>query len=331
MKKTGTERIEVPRAAVGYIIGRKRESIRAIIAISGAKVDTDCGRTHDSRPGTFTVSGTPNNVRVCCMLIPETLKILGKERAESLPPATLRRQEPPPQVDGQLRLSSNSEFKLRRPDRTSYRDLDVDYHAKYHRAVADEPNVLHPVSVQGYKHLTVGQARRFEDLEGRDETTCNDGEIKRDVWVPENMVGLVIGSGGSTIRTMQEKSCAYIAVVNETVEGGNKTFIVKGHQLAVERAEAMIKDVVAGTFFVGHDPGSGEPASCLDGGRPGPFKRVKYQQNPRGPGHDQTHALPLKGAGSRRTTPVESESKLELNTKCFFSGCLQQNSCGSER
>jgi KH domain len=120
------------------------------------------------------------------------------------------------------------------------------------------------------------------------------------------------------VRALRDRSGAYISVVNETVAGGSKKFIVKGSRSAVERAETMIKDVVDGTFYVGHDFASSDPAAAHEGVRP-PFKRVKLPLPPRAAADDHMNVVVAGGGGRVRSrASVDTDMSADLNTKCVY-------------
>jgi len=63
--------------------------------------------------------------------------------------------------------------------------------------------------------------------------------------VPSNMVGLVVGKGGETIRMISSESGARCQVDKSTIYGGKfQNIVIKGGHAAVERAKAMIGDMI---------------------------------------------------------------------------------------
>jgi far upstream element-binding protein len=144
------------------------------------------------------------------------------------------------------------------------------------------------------------------------------------LWVPVEKVGLVIGTGGSTVRGLRDKSGAIISVHNNAIEDGRKRFLVSGDRQSVLRASDLVKDfvsetvcgkVVAGPYFgdvggsggkrYGECGGSGGGRGDSSGGGGG--KRLKYDDGGRSPGS--------AGGG---------DAAAEFNTKCVYipSSCV---------
>ena len=66
------------------------------------------------------------------------------------------------------------------------------------------------------------------------------------VTIPGNKVGLVIGSGGETIRSLESQSGAKIAITQENPgeRSYERTINITGNEDAIARAKALIDDVV---------------------------------------------------------------------------------------
>jgi far upstream element-binding protein len=66
------------------------------------------------------------------------------------------------------------------------------------------------------------------------------------VTVPSNKVGLVIGRGGETIRSLESQSGAKIAIVPENPgeRSYERTINVTGNDDAISRAKSLIEDIV---------------------------------------------------------------------------------------
>jgi polyribonucleotide nucleotidyltransferase len=66
------------------------------------------------------------------------------------------------------------------------------------------------------------------------------------VTIPGNKVGLVIGSGGETIRSLESQSGAKIAITQENPgeRSYERTINITGNEDAIARAKALIEDVV---------------------------------------------------------------------------------------
>jgi polyribonucleotide nucleotidyltransferase len=71
------------------------------------------------------------------------------------------------------------------------------------------------------------------------------------VQVPANRVGLVIGKGGETIKSLQDRTGARINVTKDEEFGPNRTIVVSGNQQQLALAQKEIDDIVKGTGFAG--------------------------------------------------------------------------------
>jgi len=71
------------------------------------------------------------------------------------------------------------------------------------------------------------------------------------VQVPANRVGLVIGKGGETIKSLQDRTGARINVTKDEEHGPNRTIVVSGNQQQLALAQKEIDDIVKGTGFAG--------------------------------------------------------------------------------
>merc|ERR1719187_1823188 len=68
--------------------------------------------------------------------------------------------------------------------------------------------------------------------------------------VPSNKVGLVMGKGGETIRSICSSSGAHCQVDKAAPEGAReKNIVIKGSKEAVDRAMAMIQEKIGGAGY----------------------------------------------------------------------------------
>ena len=76
------------------------------------------------------------------------------------------------------------------------------------------------------------------------------GEVTQVVECPPGIVGRVIGSGGETIRALQQASQAHIVVDQNFPEGVDRKVNINGRADAVTRAVKMVTELING------EPGS---------------------------------------------------------------------------
>ncbi|KAJ3378150.1 Far upstream element-binding protein 1 [Entophlyctis sp. JEL0112] len=82
--------------------------------------------------------------------------------------------------------------------------------------------------------------------------------------VPGDRIGLVIGKGGETIRSLQQTTGARITVVQEGApRQGFKTVNIQGTDAQIEESKRMIDDIVSGKVMVG----SGAPIGHVPPGQ----------------------------------------------------------------
>lgn len=67
-----------------------------------------------------------------------------------------------------------------------------------------------------------------------------------EMWIPQHKIGIVIGTGGATIRSINEKSGAYVTVRNERVDGDRKLLLIRGPVPCIEIARVMIAGIIDG-------------------------------------------------------------------------------------
>ncbi|PXF43197.1 Far upstream element-binding protein 3 [Gracilariopsis chorda] len=66
----------------------------------------------------------------------------------------------------------------------------------------------------------------------------------REMWIPISKIGLVIGVGGVTIRSIKEKTGAYVTVHNNEVQGGRKLLTIHGTMPQTSHARQLIIDIL---------------------------------------------------------------------------------------
>ena len=73
--------------------------------------------------------------------------------------------------------------------------------------------------------------------------------------VPQDAVGLIIGKGGETIRTLQLESGAKVQVAKKTVEEtGMRNVFVEGPDDKYRKAKQMIDEIVLNQQSMSHKP-----------------------------------------------------------------------------
>ncbi|KAK9712429.1 hypothetical protein K7432_007147 [Basidiobolus ranarum] len=133
------------------------------------------------------------------------------------------------------------------------------------------------------------------------------------VNVPNNKVGLVIGKGGETIRMLQERSGARIAVTPDSARdpsSQDRPVSVIGDEAAIERARALIDEVINGDAYRnrGQGGGFGGPYGGAGGyGQGGNFENVTIQVP-----NDTVGLLIGKGGETIKMLQQQSGAKIQI-------------------
>merc|ERR1719457_105194 len=91
-----------------------------------------------------------------------------------------------------------------------------------------------------------------------------DGAITEQIYVPDNMVGLLIGRGGENITRMQQESQCKIQMAPDSQGQPTRLCTLTGLPHAVEAAKQQVNAVIA-------NDGRGMKGGGADGARqPGP-------------------------------------------------------------
>lgn len=76
-------------------------------------------------------------------------------------------------------------------------------------------------------------------------SVTSTGSIQSELWIPMDRVGVIIGVGGQTIKSLEEQSQATIVVHNEKVNAvGEKLVTIVGRPQEVHIAETLIQEII---------------------------------------------------------------------------------------
>lgn len=134
---------------------------------------------------------------------------------------------------------------------------------------------------------------------GRDAKLPLGEASKREVWVPANVIGKVIGRGGEMIRELQARSQAKIQVDHSVLQEGQRKISITGGAQAVERAALMVDIVTSNPasdaaaalaqFGGGGNQGQQQKGTFPSGGQP---------SGPGAPSHRDQHVSPGPGGAA---------------------------------
>ncbi|XP_031474174.1 uncharacterized protein LOC116246440 [Nymphaea colorata] len=154
-------------------------------------------------------------------------------------------------------------------------------------------------------------------LVARGFAVAQNGGEQLQIQVPNDKVGLIIGKGGETIKSLQTRSGARIQLVPQHLPEGDvskeRTIRVTGSKQQIETARDMIKVVMnqapvrplapAGANQQAYRPG-GPPAMPQWGARPPPpAQQMGYDYQRRGPYPSQTQYPPQSYGGYSQQPP----------------------------
>ncbi len=266
----GTEReraaIQVPREAVGFIIGRHGETVRSLSNRSGAYIvvnespaDTSPA---SSSTGVFNITGTPEQIEHARSLISEKVNAILFQ-----PPTTV--------VSDAIVLSPTTDASTHSTPFRKNDDDDNQDDAHVHDAPANVPTRT------GNGHT--GQLPTSPELNPANVTPVSVYAPRRaplEMWVPSQKVGMVIGQRGQVIASLQEKSGATIVVHNQNKGvDGSKLITISGDERNRNIAKELIKEVLSRDVR-----SAGPPVLRRSANRPGgPSSRPRHVDRPEAP------------------------------------------------
>lgn len=252
--------ISVPREAVGFIIGRRGETVRSLSTRSGAHiaVEEDQDDLQEDQ-GVFNITGTQEQIQRARVLISEKVNAVLFQPPNpavqdpvvvSTPPTRDPSAQSPTPRASSSRASSSSTPPLqlpRRPPNSNTDDpagspiADVAAHSTRESNGHTHSQILPPAaesavdpsSDQPEQHVTPVPvfALSFRPLE---------------MWIPRNMVGMIIGLNGQVISDMQDKTGATIVVHNQRkAQDGSKLLTISGTPEVQQEARRLIEQILS--------------------------------------------------------------------------------------
>ncbi|CAO3662103.1 unnamed protein product [Umbelopsis ramanniana] len=137
------------------------------------------------------------------------------------------------------------------------------------------------------------------------------------VTIPGNKVGLVIGSGGETIRSLESQSGAKIAITQENPgeRSYERTINITGNEDAIARAKALIDDVVnpSGGFRGGERDYGGQPRQGGGGGGYDDYQQRPYRTGANAYGSpNDSRGGGFRGPGGFRGQPGDENDSINV-------------------
>lgn len=207
--------IYVPRDAVGFIIGRRGDTVRHMIGRSKAYIHVDRDDTNPNAPDRlFHIEGDHAAVATARNLIIEKVNavLYGRPHVQvrdATSPTTLNTFSGHPSPDTASSAGHITSDSPPAPDPPSDIRNAVD---TVHRELdPNEPPISAPV----------------------------------EMWIPRGCVGMIIGHGGQVITEMQEKANATIVVHNDRMDSsGSKLLTITGGEREKAIAKSLVENVL---------------------------------------------------------------------------------------
>jgi len=143
-------------------------------------------------------------------------------------------------------------------------------------------------------------------------------DITEMVTVPSSKVGLVMGKGGETIRSICSESGAHCQVDKSAPDGArDKNIVIKGRPDAVERAKEMISDRIGGGGYDSGPRGGGgvyEPGYPAVSGGPQPDYSTQWADYYRSLGMVK-EAEVIEQQSQARAAPVQSQQASDYSAQ----------------
>ncbi|GAB0496618.1 hypothetical protein MMPV_007931 [Pyropia vietnamensis] len=306
------DRVLVPREAVGFVIGKSGETIKEMMARTGAHIEVDRGDVDPATPTrVFNILGDARACAAARALIGE--KVTGvlhnkPTSAAGIPnvllPGTANSRElwvPGDRVGsiigarGQVvrRLQEQSGATIvihnERVNASAEKLVtivggvaELDHATTLIEEVIRKPR---QPSLPAYPAALTGQNGRpaFFSPPGPPRTPAVGLSDVKTIYVPANCVGMLIGRGGDTIRELQTRSGASIRVLSSRDAASrtmDRPIFISGAPQAVEAAQAIIMEVVRAC--ASGRPGVALPGSPLTSLLPGGPQLSPIMHSPRG-------------------------------------------------
>lgn len=306
------DRVLVPREAVGFVIGKSGETIKEMMARTGAHIEVDRGDVDPATPTrVFNILGDARACAAARTLIGE--KVTGvlhnkPTSAAGIPnvllPGTANSRElwvPGDRVGsiigarGQVvrRLQEQSGATIvihnERVNASAEKLVtivggvtELDHATTLIEDVIRKPR---QPSLPAYPAALTGQNGRpaFFSPPGPPRTPVAGLSDVKTIYVPANCVGMLIGRGGDTIRELQTRSGASIRVLSSRDAASrtmDRPIFISGAPQAVEAAQAIIMEVVRAC--ASGRPGVALPGTPLTSLLPGGPPLSPIMHSPRG-------------------------------------------------
>lgn len=224
-----TEFVNVPDEHVGRVIGKSGASIRVMQNLSGAHIDVPQQCEEGTNYRKVKMSGKQFQLDYCRQLIDQKCNPESADAPIVLPSdgsATSRTVQVPNDMVG--KIIGKGGATIRQLQDLSGAHVDVAKQPLAGEATRRVTLTGSPEQVEKCNNL-IQMKLSGEQLPGVQGQAAVMGESEMRVYIPNDMVGKVIGKGGETIRSLQDQSGAHMDVAKECAPGmTNREVTVKG-------------------------------------------------------------------------------------------------------
>ncbi|XP_023246769.1 poly(rC)-binding protein 3 [Copidosoma floridanum] len=232
-----TLRLIVPASQCGSLIGKGGSKIKEIREVTGASIQVASEMLPNSTERAVTISGTSEAItqciyHICCVML------------ESPPKGATIPYRPKPQVGGPVILAGGQAFTIQGNYAVpAHSDVSTVMPMSAAPAVGTAP---HPPSLNGQTlHTSALAALAGSQLRtnntNRQQPAANNQT--HEMTVPNELIGCIIGKGGTKIAEIRQISGAMIRISNcEEREGGptDRTITITGNPDSVALAQYLI-------------------------------------------------------------------------------------------
>ncbi|GMH43569.1 hypothetical protein BSKO_11491 [Bryopsis sp. KO-2023] len=265
-----SDAVTCPAALVGRLIGKGGETIKYLQGQTGTKIQIDHQASGDLKKVSIQGPSSEAIERVKLMM----KEVLDSEGPSSGPGDTFETVECPPGIVGRIIGRGGETIK----------GLQAASEAKI---VVDQnfpQGVPRKVKISGKPEATQKAKKMVTDLingePGSAQVVIQKYGANRSLDCPKAMVGRVIGKGGETIKTLQKQTGATVQIEQT---GDPCKVTISGLPQAVERAAAMVQDIISGgnPLHLSQYGDSGGPRGPRGSGFPPQFQS-QYSPPPAG-------------------------------------------------
>jgi len=253
---TGTDKTEetypVPDDIVGRIIGKGGATIRSIENISGAHIDIP----PECAPGTtdrmITITGTAAQIAYCKAIVQQkvdgggesTIPLPAEGQGDPTNPVSTKIVQCPNDHVG--RIIGKGGATIRQMQELSGAHIDVAKECKPGTDYREVTLTGNPQQMQ-YCEQLIQQKLAGEALPTASSVYGYPAPNETKCYIPNDMVGRIIGKGGETIRQLQDQSGVHMDIAKDCAPGTNQREVtIRGEPYQTQYCMQLLNQKIAG-------------------------------------------------------------------------------------